>query len=152
MVHGSMRGTRDCIFPETPDETLREQIAPAPRLFVVGHTHMPLVRTIDETLVVNVDRLVCRSMVDSRVSYAQLTWQHITGRPRSSGWITIARRPIGISTRRASAIRLARSPSLIRVELAQARSQSGRMVARLSGRGGRRTDDHGRIGDAFLAA
>ena len=54
VVHASMRGTRDGIFRETPDEVLRQQIVPPPKLLVVGHTHKPLVRTIDETLVVNV--------------------------------------------------------------------------------------------------
>ncbi len=54
VVHASMRGTRDGIFPKTPDDQLRKQIAPPPKLFVVGHTHVPLVRTLGETLVVNV--------------------------------------------------------------------------------------------------
>jgi len=76
VVHASMRNLRDCIFADTPDETLREQIAPAPRLFVVGHTHLPLVRTIDETLVVNVGSAGLPFDGDHRVSYARLTWQH----------------------------------------------------------------------------
>jgi diadenosine tetraphosphatase ApaH/serine/threonine PP2A family protein phosphatase len=75
VVHGSMRHLRDCIFPDTPDETLREQIAPAPRLFVVGHTHIPVVRTVDETLVVNVGSAGLPFDGDPRVSYARLTWQ-----------------------------------------------------------------------------
>jgi predicted phosphodiesterase len=76
VVHASMRHLRDCVFADTPDETLREQIAPAPRLFVVGHTHIPLVRTIDETLVVNVGSAGLPFDGDHRVSYARLTWQY----------------------------------------------------------------------------
>jgi predicted phosphodiesterase len=75
IVHASMRGTRSGIFPETPDDVLRKQIAPAPRLFVVGHTHEPLVRTIDDTLVVNVGAVGLPFDRDPRASYAQLTWQ-----------------------------------------------------------------------------
>ena len=75
VVHASMRGTRDGIFVETPDDVLRRQIAPAPKLFVVGHTHKPLVRTIDETLVVNVGAVGLPFDLDPRACYAQLTWQ-----------------------------------------------------------------------------
>jgi predicted phosphodiesterase len=75
VVHASMRGTRDGIFRATPDDLLRQQIAPPPKLFVVGHTHQPLIRTIDETLVVNVGAVGLPFDLDPRASYAQLTWQ-----------------------------------------------------------------------------
>jgi predicted phosphodiesterase len=75
VVHASMRGTRDGIFVKTPDAVLRGQITPAPKLFVVGHTHQPLVRTIDETLVVNVGAVGLPFDLDPRACYAQLTWQ-----------------------------------------------------------------------------
>lgn len=75
VVHASMRGTRHGIFLETPDDLLRQQIAPAPELFVVGHTHKPLVRTIDETLVVNAGAVGLPFDLDPRACYAQLT-QH----------------------------------------------------------------------------
>ena len=75
VVHASMRGTRDGIFPKTPDDLLREQIAPPPKLFVVGHTHIPLVRTIGETLVVNAGSAGLPFDRDPRACYAQLTWQ-----------------------------------------------------------------------------
>ena len=74
VVHASMRGTRDGIFTETPDALLRQQITPAPHLLVVGHTHRPLVRTVDETLVVNVGAVGLPFDLDVRASYAQLTW------------------------------------------------------------------------------
>ena len=75
VVHASMRGTRDCIFPETPDDVLRQKIAPAPKLFVVGHTHRPLVRAIDQALVVNVGAVGLPFDRDPRASYAQITWR-----------------------------------------------------------------------------
>jgi predicted phosphodiesterase len=74
VVHASMRGTRDGVFLETPDDVLRQQVAPAPKLFVVGHTHKPLARTLDETLVVNVGAVGLPFDLDPRASYAQLTW------------------------------------------------------------------------------
>jgi predicted phosphodiesterase len=75
VVHASMRGTRDGIFLRTPDDLLRQQIAPAPRLFVVGHTHLPLIRVIDDTLVVNAGAVGLPFDRDPRAGYAQLTWQ-----------------------------------------------------------------------------
>jgi len=84
VVHASMRNNRDNILPDTPDEILREQIAPAPPLICVGHTHRPLVRTIDATLVVNAGSAGLPFDGDARASYAQLTWH--------AGWqATIAR-------------------------------------------------------------
>ena len=74
VVHASMRSTRDGIFAETPESTLRKQIAPPPGLFVVGHTHKPLVRAIDESLVVNVGAVGLPFDLDPRACYAQLTW------------------------------------------------------------------------------
>jgi predicted phosphodiesterase len=84
VVHASMRHNRDNILPDTPDEVLRAQIAPAPPLICVGHTHRPLMRTIDATLVVNAGSAGLPFDGDTRASYAQLTWRN--------GWqATIAR-------------------------------------------------------------
>jgi predicted phosphodiesterase len=74
VVHASMRSNRDNILPDTPDDVVREQIAPAPPLICVGHTHQPLVRTIDTTLVVNAGSAGLPFDGDVRASYAQLTW------------------------------------------------------------------------------
>ncbi len=75
VVHASMRGTRNGIFNRTSDEMLRQLIAPAPRLLVVGHTHLPLIRTLDETLVINAGTVGLPFDRDPRAGYAQLTWQ-----------------------------------------------------------------------------
>jgi predicted phosphodiesterase len=54
VVHASMRGNRIGIYPNTPDAMLGQLIAPPPAVICVGHTHRPLVRQLDGTLVVNV--------------------------------------------------------------------------------------------------
>ena len=75
VTHASMRGNRDGIFARTSDEELRRQIMPPPKLFCVGHTHWPLVRQIDDTLVVNSGAVGLPFDGDTRASYAQLVWQ-----------------------------------------------------------------------------
>jgi len=76
VVHASMFGTRDGIFTHTSDDEIRRKITPAPQVFCVGHTHRPLIRQIDETLVVNVGSAGLSFDSDHRVAYGQLTWQH----------------------------------------------------------------------------
>ena len=74
VVHASMRGNRDNILTETPDATLREQIAPAPAVFCCGHTHRPLIRSVDGTLVVNAGAVGLPFDGDVRACYARLQW------------------------------------------------------------------------------
>lgn len=76
VTHASMRGNRDGIYPKTTDDELRQQIGPppAPTLFCVGHTHIPLVRRIDSTLVVNVGAVGMPFDGDPRASYGQVSW------------------------------------------------------------------------------
>ena len=79
VTHASMRGTRDGIYRRTPDYELREQIgAPLPPLFCVGHTHMPLIRRLNGTLVVNAGSAGLPFDGNPRVGYAQMTWRHGT--------------------------------------------------------------------------
>jgi len=73
MVHASMLGDRKGIFPDDSEESLREKIAPAPEVLVVGHTHRPLIRTVDGTLVVNVGAVGAPFDQDPRAAYAQMT-------------------------------------------------------------------------------
>lgn len=75
IVHASMRNNRDGIYPNTPDQELRQKILPPPAVLCVGHTHRPLVRRIDQTLVVNVGAVGMPFDGDYRPAYAQLTWQ-----------------------------------------------------------------------------
>ncbi len=74
MVHASMLGDRKGIFPDDSDESLREKIAPAPKVLLVGHTHRPLIRTLDGALVVNVGAVGAPFDCDPRAAYGQLTF------------------------------------------------------------------------------
>jgi putative phosphoesterase len=75
VVHASMLGTRAGIYRETTDAELRQKIAPPPDVLIVGHTHKPLIRTLDQTLVVNVGAVGLPFDGDVRASYGQLAWQ-----------------------------------------------------------------------------
>ncbi|MXY98801.1 MAG: metallophosphoesterase family protein [Gemmatimonadetes bacterium] len=75
MVHASMLGDRKGIFPDDSEESLREKIAPAPKVLVVGHTHRPLIRTVDDALVVNVGAVGAPFDRDPRAAYAQMTYE-----------------------------------------------------------------------------
>jgi hypothetical protein len=68
-----MRNNRDGIYPMTLDDQLREQIAPAPAVFVTGHTHRPLMRRLDNTLVVNIGSVGSSFDGDRRAAYGQFT-------------------------------------------------------------------------------
>jgi hypothetical protein len=74
--HASMRGTRDGVYRRTTDAELPEQIGlPAPGLFCVGHTHIPLVRRLNGTLVVNAGSVGLPFDRDTRAAYAQIEWR-----------------------------------------------------------------------------
>ncbi len=79
VTHGSMLGNDKGIHHDTPESKLREQIAPAPDVFCTGHTHLPFVRRVNGTLVVNSGSAGTAFDGDPRISYAQLTW-------RGDGW------------------------------------------------------------------
>ncbi len=79
VVHASMLGTRAGIYRETTDDELRQKVAPQnappPDVLIVGHTHKPLIRTIDQTLVMNMGAVGLPFDGDVRAGYGQLTWQ-----------------------------------------------------------------------------
>lgn len=74
-AHGSMVGNRDGIYVHMMDGEIREKIQPAPAVFFAGHTHRPLVRMVDGTLVVNTGSAGTAFDGDIRASYAQLVWR-----------------------------------------------------------------------------
>jgi len=74
-VHASMRSNRDGIYPYTPDGELAAQIAPAPAVFIASHTHRPLVRQLNGTLVVNTGAVGLPFDGDRRAAYARVTWR-----------------------------------------------------------------------------
>ncbi len=76
VTHGSILGTRDGIYPHTEDAEMPSKIGlPMPAVFCVGHTHQPLVRTLNGTLVVNAGSVGLPFDGDWRASYAQVFWQ-----------------------------------------------------------------------------
>ncbi len=80
LVHASMLGSRDGIYPETTDRELAKKIGSPPAVFCVGHTHRPLIRRLNGTLVVNVGSAGLPFDLDTRPSYARFTWTR-------SGWM-----------------------------------------------------------------
>jgi predicted phosphodiesterase len=74
IVHASMYSNRDGIYPMTDDEDIRRKIAPAPAVFVTGHTHRPLLRHIDQTLVVNIGSVGSSFDGDRRAGYGRFVW------------------------------------------------------------------------------
>ena len=72
--HASMHHNRDGLYPEGDDETIYAQISPAPALFATAHTHLPFVRQVNGTLVVNSGSVGTPADGDGRASYAQVTY------------------------------------------------------------------------------
>jgi len=75
IVHASMKGNRLGIYPETTEGELRQRITPPPAVLVAGHTHRPLVRRLDDTLVVNVGSVGMPFDGDYRAAYGRLTYR-----------------------------------------------------------------------------
>jgi putative phosphoesterase len=73
VYHASVRHDRDGITWGSADVELREQIDPAATIFCVGHTHQPVTRRLDGTLVVNVGSVGLPFDGDTRAGYARLT-------------------------------------------------------------------------------
>jgi predicted phosphodiesterase len=74
VTHASMCGLRDGVYPWTSDAELEQKIGPPPGLFLVGHTHIPLIRHLNGTLVVNAGSSGLPFDGDTRPAYARCTW------------------------------------------------------------------------------
>lgn len=80
ITHASPRALNDGIYTQQSDSDVRQRLPnPRPAVMVVGHTHRPLIRTVDDTLIVNAGSVGTPFDSDPRLSYARLT--HST-----SGW------------------------------------------------------------------
>ena len=79
VMHGTMRDNRDGVYPQTTDAELRAQIAPAPKIFVTGHTHRPLTRHVDATTVVNIGSVGAPFDGNRQLSYGRFTWTTTRG-------------------------------------------------------------------------
>lgn len=77
-THASTAGDRIGIYPNTPAADLPGLIPVDARLFLVGHTHQPLVRTYRGTTIVNAGSVGLPFDGDTRAGYAQLTYQQGT--------------------------------------------------------------------------
>ena len=73
IYHASMRHDRDGLMQATPEAELRNQIDSTAAIFCAGHTHMPFVRQLSNTLVVNVGAVGLPFDGDRRAAYARLT-------------------------------------------------------------------------------
>jgi putative phosphoesterase len=71
-VHASLAGIRVGIYPDHDLNDLQNLIEPTADLFLVGHTHQPLVRKVDNTLIVNAGSIGLPFDGDTRTGYAQL--------------------------------------------------------------------------------
>lgn len=76
MLHGSMLGNRDGIYPENTEFELKRKISPAPAVFITGHTHRSLIRKVNGTLVVNAGSVGLPFDGDTRPAYAQISHQN----------------------------------------------------------------------------
>jgi predicted phosphodiesterase len=86
VVHASMCGNRDGIYPETRDSELDRLLRPGKdhgkrsddrsqlKAFCAGHTHRPLIRSLNGILVVNAGSSGLPFDGDWRASYARLTF------------------------------------------------------------------------------
>lgn len=74
VTHASMLGLRNGIYPWTSDEELEQKIGRPPALLLVGHTHIPLIRRLNGTLVVNAGSSGLPFDGDTRPTYARISW------------------------------------------------------------------------------
>lgn len=74
-LHASMQGNRCGLYEDMEDEHLANLVAPAPRVLVAGHTHVPFVRQVGATLVVNTGSAGLPFDGDPRASLAVLDWK-----------------------------------------------------------------------------
>ena len=80
VLHASMAGSSDGVFPFTTDSQLAGKILTSepspPSLFCVAHTHFPLMRCLNQIQVVNVGAVGMPFDGDHRAAYGQFTWRN----------------------------------------------------------------------------
>lgn len=80
ILHASIWGNRLGIYPWTEEKEMQRRTAPHPSLFVTAHTHIPFIRQLPDTLLVNIGSVGLPGDGDWRASYGRLTWS------RQNGW------------------------------------------------------------------
>jgi putative phosphoesterase len=73
VTHGSRLGNQNGIYPETADEDLKLKLGDPRDLFIASHTHRPLVRQFNGTLVVNTGSVGQPFDGDPRAAYGRFT-------------------------------------------------------------------------------
>jgi predicted phosphodiesterase len=76
VAHGSARSNSEGFFPTTTEAKAKEMIGSnPPGLLCVGHSHLPLIRRFNATLLVNVGAVGFPFDGDRRASFGLLTWK-----------------------------------------------------------------------------
>ncbi len=78
-LHASRLGNRTGIYPFTSDDEARARMIPGAAVFITAHTHIPHLRQLDDTQIVNVGSVGLPGDGDGRASYARLTWRPTHG-------------------------------------------------------------------------
>lgn len=79
VIHASVWGSRTGIYPWTAQAEMERRIVPYPTVFVTGHTHVPFVRQVGGTLLVNEGAVGLPGDGDRRASYGRITWTSSRG-------------------------------------------------------------------------
>jgi predicted phosphodiesterase len=75
IAHGSARSNNEGFFPTTSEAKAKEMIGnDPPGLLCVGHSHLPFVRQVQTTLLVNVGAVGFPFDGDRRASFGLITW------------------------------------------------------------------------------
>jgi len=72
--HASSAGDRIGIYPGSTEEELRNKVDPEADLFLVGHTHQPIIRLFQNTVFNKVESVGLPFDGDKRGAYAQFTY------------------------------------------------------------------------------
>lgn len=79
-MHGTLLGNRVGIYPFTSDADVQRRIPAGADVFITAHTHVPHVRELNGTRVINVGSVGIPGDGDGRAAYARLSWT------RARGW------------------------------------------------------------------
>lgn len=74
-MHASLLGNRVGIYPFTSDDDVRRRTLPETQVFITAHTHIPHLRRLDSTQIVNVGSVGLPGDGDRRASYGRLCWE-----------------------------------------------------------------------------
>ncbi|RMG98827.1 MAG: metallophosphoesterase [Chloroflexi bacterium] len=74
--HATMHSQEAAIYPDTPAKVIRSQMTPLPALLATAHTHIPFIRTVGDTLLVNSGSVGAPVDGDTRASYGRVWWQN----------------------------------------------------------------------------